>query len=114
MAADPHAADGLTPFAADFTGAAGVEVFEVEPDVHGSTKPVIGPVVTKGKVMVARAAAPMVAGLGEQVAVSLAEIRQTIEDMLEEQARLREAVARIERQLDEINPASGDAPTAPR
>ena len=114
VAADPRAADGLTPFAADFTGAEGVEVFEVEPDVHGSTKPVLGPVVTKGKRMVARAAAPMVAGLGEQVAVSLAEIRRTIDDMLEEQARLREAVAGLERRLDEGSTPNGDAPTAPR
>lgn len=113
VAADPHSADGLTPFAAEFTGSEGVEVFEVEPDVHGSTKPVLGPVVTKGKRMVARAAAPMVAGLGEQVAVSLAEIRRTLDDMLEEQARLREAVAALERRLDE-GPTTGDTPTAPR
>lgn len=110
ITANPESGTGLTPFAADFTGAEGVEVFEVEPEVHGSTKPVIGPVVTKGKKMVARAAAPMVAGLGEQVAVSLAEIRRTLDDLLEEQARLREAVAALERQLDATSPGDGPAP----
>ena len=109
-AADPDASTGLTPFAADFTGAEGVEVFEVEPEVHGSTKPVLGPVVTRGKQMVARAAAPMVAGLGEQVAVSLAEIRRTLDDMLEEQARLREAVAALELRLDAATSPEGSPP----
>jgi hypothetical protein len=98
---------GLTPFAAQFRGADGVEMFEVEPEVHGSTKPVIGTAVTRGKEMVARAAAPMVASLGEQVAMSLAEMRRTIDDLLEEQARLRETVAALERRLDE---AEDDGP----
>lgn len=111
VAAEPDAAAGLTPFSAEFTGAEGIEVFEVEPDVHGSTKPVVGPVVTKGKQMVARAAAPMVASLGEQVAVSLAEIRRTLDDMLEEQARLRESVAALERRLDASAPPSSRPPT---
>lgn len=110
VADDPDSGTGLTPFAADFTGAEGVEVFEVEPEVHGSTKPVLGPVVTKGKKMVARAAAPMVAGLGEQVAVSLAEIRRTLDDMLEEQARLREAVAALERRLDSTTGGEAQTP----
>lgn len=114
VAAEPDAAAGLTPFSAEFTGADGIEVFEVEPDVHGSTKPVVGPVVTKGKQMVARAAAPMVASLGEQVAVSLAEIRRTLDDMLEEQARLREAVTALERQLDDGAAPDGDRPTGSR
>ncbi len=114
VAAEPDPARGLTPFAADFTGAEGVEVFEVEPDVHGSTKPVVGSVVTKGKQMVARAAAPMVAGLGEQVAASLAEIRRTLDDMMEEQARLREAVTALERQLDDGAAPDGDRPTGSR
>ena len=110
VAAAPDAKAGLTPFAADFTGAEGVEAFEVEPEVHGSTKPVLGPVVTRGKQMVARAAAPMVAGLGEQVAVSLAEIRRTLDDMLEEQARLREAVAALELRIDAATPPEGSPP----
>ncbi len=84
-----------------------MEMFEVEPEVHGSTKPVIGTAVTRGKQMVARAAAPMVASLGEQVAMSLAEMRRTIDDLLEEQARLRETVAALERRLDE---AEDDGP----
>lgn len=92
---------GLTPFASEFTGADGVETFEVEPEVHGSTKPVVGAAVTRGKQMVARAAAPMVASLGEQVAVSLAEMRRNVDDLLEEQARLRETVAALERRLDQ-------------
>ena len=114
IAADSDGPTGLTPFAADFTGAEGVEMFEVEPEVHGSTKPVLGPVVTKGKEMVARAAAPMVAGLGEQVAVSLAEIRRTLDDMMEEQARLREAVAALQRRLDDGASSEGDRPTGSR
>lgn len=112
VAASPHTT-GLTPFAAQFTGGEGVEVFEVEPEVHSSTKPVVGAVVTKGKRMAARAAAPMVASLGEQVAVSLAEIRRTIDDMLEEQARLREAVDALERRLDAVAPRRDD-PVGPQ
>lgn len=94
---------GLTSFSAEFRGADGVETFEVEPEVHGSTKPIVGTVVTRGKQMVARAAAPMVASLGEQVAVSLAEIRRNVDDLLEEQARLREALAALERRLDQAD-----------
>ena len=100
VAADPAATDGLTTFAAEFTGAEGIEVFEVEPDVHESTKPVLGPMVTRGKRMVARASAPMVAGLGEQIAVSLAEIQRSLDSLAEEQGRLREAVTALERRLD--------------
>ena len=100
VAADHAATNGLTAFAAEFTGAEGIEVFDVEPDVHESTKPVLGPVVTRGKRMVARASAPMVAGLGEQIAVSLAEIRRSLDDLAEEQGRLREAIAALERRLD--------------
>jgi len=92
---------GLTPFSCDFTGAEGVEVFEVSPEIHGSTKPVVGPFVTRGKQMVARAAAPMVAGLGEQIALSIAELRRSIDDLTEEQARLREAVGELRRRMDQ-------------
>ena len=100
VTADPSAARGLTSFSADFTGAEGMEVFEVEPDVHESTKPVLGPVVTRGKRMVARASAPMVAGLGEQIALSLAEIHRLLDVLTEEQRRLRAEVAALEQRLD--------------
>ncbi len=111
IAASPASDISLTPFSASFTGMAGVEVFEVVPEVHGSSKPLVGPVVTKGKQMVARAAAPMVAGLGEQVAVSLAEIQRVLDQLLEEQARLSAVVADLERRLGSTN---GGGPTPPK
>ena len=98
---------GLTPFSSDFTGAEGVDVFDVSPDVHGSTKPVVGALVTGGKRMVARASAPMVASLGEQVALSISELRRNIDDVIEEQGRLREALADIRRRLDAMNGPAG-------
>jgi len=90
---------GLQPFVADFRGSTGFPVFEVTPDTGRSTKPVVGPLVTRSKRMVARAAAPMVSDLGAQVSVALADLQATIADLLEEQARLSEAIAEIERRL---------------
>lgn len=90
---------GLQPFVADFRGSTAFPVFDITPDAGRSTKPIIGPLVTTGKRMVARAAAPMVSDLGAQMSVAIADLQATIADLIEEQARLSEAIAGIERRL---------------
>ena len=49
--------------------------------------------------MAARAAEPMVAGLAEQVAASLGEIRMILDDLLEEQERMKDSLASLRRDI---------------
>ena len=94
------ASGGIIPsFAEEFTGFGARDFFAITPEVHGSTKAVVGPVVTRGKRMAARAAEPMVAGLAEQVAASLGEIRMILDDLLEEQERMKDSLASLRRDI---------------
>lgn len=60
--------------------------------------------------MAARAAEPMVAALAEQVAVALSEMRMILDDILEEQARLKDTVAALQRDATASNDPHGKAP----
>lgn len=108
------ATGGIIPaFAEEFTGFGPRDFFTITAQVHGSTKPVVGPIVTRGKGMAARAAEPMVAGLAEQVAVALGEIRMILDDLLEEQSRLKDAVAALRRDVAVLEDARGEVSDRP-
>lgn len=108
------ASGGIIPaFAEEFTGFGPRDFFAIAPQVHGSTKPVVGPIVTKGKGMVARAAEPMVASLAEQVAVALGEVRMILDDLLEEQSRLEQAVAALRRDVAALEDVGSEVPHHP-
>ena len=89
---------GLEPFVDEFSEPTNVSGFNLRPEVHESDKPVLGPVVTRGKHMVARAAMPMVADLAAQVASAIAAMQLVIDEVMEEQAALRKRIEDLEQE----------------
>ena len=89
---------GLEPFVDEFSEPTNTSGFNLRPEVHESDKPVLGPVVTRGKRMVARATMPMVADLAAQVASAIAAMQLVIDEVMEEQAALRKRIDDLEQE----------------
>lgn len=94
----------FSPFVDDVSPGMAAGRFTVVPGIHPSTKPVVGPLVTRGKRMASRAALPMVADLAAQVAAALDGMQGTIEELLIEIERLQSRVHHLEERVK----ASGD------
>ena len=86
----------LSPFTDDVSPQMAAGRFMVSPNIHASTKPVVGPLVTRGKRMASRAALPMVADLGAQVAAALDGMQHTIDELVMEVERLQSRVHHLE------------------
>lgn len=89
---------GLEPFIDEFSEPTAASGFNLRPEVHESDKPVVGPAVTRGKRMVARATMPMVADLAAQVASAIAAMQLVVDEVMEEQAALRKRIEDLERE----------------
>ena len=88
--------EALTPFVDDVSHAMGAGRFSISPTIHPSTKPLVGPVVTRGKRMASRAAMPMVADLGAQVATALDAMQAALDDLAAEVDRLQSRIDDLE------------------
>jgi hypothetical protein len=89
---------GLEPFVDEFSEPTAASGFSLRPEVHESDKPVLGPVVTRGKRLVARATMPMVADLAAQVASAIAAMQLVVDEVMEEQAALRKRIEDLEQE----------------
>ena len=88
----------LEPFVDEFSEPTASSGFHLRPEVHESDKPLLGPVVTRGKRMVARASMPMVADLAAQVASAIAAMQLVVDEVMEEQAALRKRIEDLEQE----------------
>jgi hypothetical protein len=89
----------LAPFVDEFSGRIRPDDFVVTAEVHPSDKPVVGPLVTRGKLMAARAALPMLADLSAQVATAIAALQASIDDLNESNEDLRRRLDEMEKLL---------------
>jgi hypothetical protein len=89
----------LAPFIDDVSPHMTSGRFAVTPSIHPSTKPVVGPLVTRGKRMASRAAMPMVADLGVQVAAALDSMQLSIDELLADIEHLHSRIRDLEERV---------------